>query len=100
MELKCPMPGQPLILLVDDSPKILLFLEDLLRASGCRTISATDGQEALEMADRLVPDLILLDLRLPNLDGYGVLASLRSAARTKAIPVIVLSGNDVVSDVD
>jgi len=94
------MPSQPLVLLVDDSSKILLFLEDLLHASGCRTISCTDGAEAIDTAVRIVPDLILLDLRLPTLDGYSVLGSLRAEPRTQKVPVIVLSGNDVVSEVD
>ena len=79
------------ILIVDDEPQILRFLRPALEASGYEALHAATGREALRLAANLAPDLIILDLGLPDMDGKEVLA--RAREFTKA-PVIVLSARD------
>jgi two-component system phosphate regulon response regulator PhoB len=79
------------ILVVDDEDHLRRLLCDLLAREGYTTIEARDGAEAIDRVDQHAPDLILLDLNLPGLDGYGVLAKIRSRGDTKHIPVVVLT---------
>lgn len=79
------------ILLVEDEDTLRRVMKDLLEQEGYRICEARDGVEAFEQVDRHDPDLVLLDLNLPNVDGYTVLAQLRSHARTRDLPVVVLS---------
>jgi type II secretory ATPase GspE/PulE/Tfp pilus assembly ATPase PilB-like protein/CheY-like chemotaxis protein len=79
------------ILLVEDEDTLRRVMRDLLEQEGYRIFEARDGVEALEQVDRHAPDLVLLDLNLPNVDGYTVLSQLRSRPGTKELPVIVLS---------
>jgi two-component system KDP operon response regulator KdpE len=83
------------ILVVDDEKRILNFLRTKLRASGYEVLTAVDGFEALEQAQAQEPDLILLDVLMPRMDGFETLKRLRSFCST---PVIVLSAKG--SDVD
>ena len=62
-----------------------------LELEGYRVDIASDGEMAIEMADRELPDIILLDVRLPKLDGFGVLQALRANAKTKDVRVVVMS---------
>ncbi len=82
MELLCR------VLIVDDDPKIRMFVGTHLRARGCTIEQAADGKEALEKVALVQPELVLLDLTLPDLDGLDVLTRLRERAR---MPVIILS---------
>ena len=84
-------PGAPLVLVVDDNEKNLKLACDVLDAAGLRTLGASSGAEALARAAECVPDVILLDLRLPDLDGTEVLRELRSLERTATIPVVAVS---------
>ena len=79
------------VLVVDDEDPLRRLLCDLLEREGYRTVEARDGAEALDRVDQHAPDLVLLDLNLPGLDGYGVLAKLRSRGDTKTLPVVVLT---------
>ncbi|HET9134529.1 MAG TPA: type II/IV secretion system protein [Gemmatimonadales bacterium] len=79
------------ILLVEDEDTLRRVMRDLLEQEGYRIFEARDGVEALEQVDRHAPDLVLLDLNLPNVDGYTVLSQLRSRPGTQELPVIVLS---------
>jgi type II secretory ATPase GspE/PulE/Tfp pilus assembly ATPase PilB-like protein len=79
------------ILLVEDEDQLRRVMKDLLEREGYRVAEARDGVEALDAVDRHAPDLIMLDLNLPGLDGYGVLQQLRSRPSTANIPVIVLT---------
>ena len=79
------------VLLVEDEEQLRRVMKDLLEREGYRVVEARDGAQALDEVDRHAPDLILLDLNLPGLDGYGVLQRLRSRASTSEIPVIVLT---------
>jgi type II secretory ATPase GspE/PulE/Tfp pilus assembly ATPase PilB-like protein/CheY-like chemotaxis protein len=79
------------VLLVDDEDQLRRVMRDLLERDGYDVIEAADGVEALDQVDRHGPDIIVLDLNLPGLDGYGVLSHLRSRRVTQHIPVVVLT---------
>jgi two-component system cell cycle response regulator DivK len=87
-----PPPGEPpLVLIVDDSEKNLKLARDVLGASGFRTIAAASAAEGIALAVEQLPDLILMDLRLPDMDGTDAARQLRDADRTARIPVVALS---------
>ena len=79
------------VLLVDDEDSLRKVMRDLLERDGYAVTEARDGVQALDQVDRVGPDIIVLDLNLPGLDGYGVLSHLRSRPATANIPVIVLT---------
>ncbi|MGH7673371.1 MAG: ATPase, T2SS/T4P/T4SS family [Gemmatimonadales bacterium] len=79
------------VLLVDDEDSLRKVMKDLLERDGYVVTEARDGVQALDQVDRVGPDIIVLDLNLPGLDGYGVLSHLRSRPATASIPVIVLT---------
>jgi two-component system phosphate regulon response regulator PhoB len=79
------------VLLVDDEDQLRRVMKDLLEREGYRVAEARDGAEALDEVDRFAPDVIVLDLNLPGMDGYTVLSQLRSRPATKKVPVIVLT---------
>jgi two-component system KDP operon response regulator KdpE len=83
------------VLVVDDDPAIRRTLSINLRARGYDVETATDGRSALQIADERTPDVVLLDLGLPDIDGTGVLARLRSSS---LVPVIVVSGRSDPDD--
>ena len=86
------------ILVVDDEPQIVRALGIHLRARGYEVVTATDGTEALHAAAARVPDLVILDLGLPDLDGVDVITGLRGWS---SVPILVLSGRtDSVDKVD
>ena len=79
------------VLLVDDEDMLRKVMKDLLEREGYNVVEARDGVEALDQIDRHGPDIVVLDLNLPGLDGYGVLSHLRSRPATADIPVVVLT---------
>lgn len=79
------------ILLVDDDPTNLLLLEELLISEGYTPLLATSGIEALEIADQSIPDLILLDVMMPEMDGFEICRRLREDVRFQTVPVIFLT---------
>ena len=79
------------VLLVEDEEQLRRVMKDLLQREGYTVAEARDGIQALDEVDRHAPDVIILDLNLPGLDGYGVLAQLRSRPATKEIPIMVLT---------
>jgi len=79
------------VLLVDDEDSLRKVMRELLERDGYAVTEARDGVQALDQVDRVGPDIIVLDLNLPGLDGYGVLSHLRSRPATAHIPVIVLT---------
>ena len=72
--------GPPLVLIVDDNEKNLKLARDVLRAAGFRTLEAASGAEAIALAAEHLPDVILMDLRLPDMDGTDAAQTLRSAS--------------------
>ncbi len=83
------------ILVVDDEPKITQLVRDYLERAGFAVITASDGREALMRARTQQPDLVILDLGLPQLDGLDVTREIR---RTASTPIIILSARDDESD--
>jgi DNA-binding response OmpR family regulator len=79
------------VLLVEDEEPLRRVLKDLLEREGFMVFEAADGVKALDEIDRAAPDIVVLDLNLPRLDGYGVLSHLRARAATVDLPVIVLT---------
>ncbi len=79
------------VLLVDDEDSLRMVMRDLLERDGWLVREAADGVQALDAVDRHAPDIVLLDLNLPGMDGYAVLDNLRSRGATRGIPVIVLT---------
>jgi DNA-binding response OmpR family regulator len=80
-----------IILAVDDEPNILMSIEFILEMEGYEVHTARDGDEALEVAGRVRPDLILLDINMPRKDGYEVCRILREREETAGIKVIMLT---------
>ena len=83
----------PLVLLVDDFEDIRAMYAEYLTLAGYRVVEASDGRQALARAVELLPNLLVMDLSLPVLDGWATLRELRSDVRTEGIPVIVLTGH-------
>lgn len=79
------------ILAVDDEPEVLSLLEKRLTSAGYQVLTASSGSEALEIASSQRPDLIILDILMPDMDGSQVACQLREDPRTKGIPVIFLT---------
>jgi len=91
--------SRPRILILEDEPDIREILEYALKRDGFDVVSATDGQSGLAAARRLVPDLIMLDLMLPGLDGLEVCRQIRSDPSTAGIAVIMVTAKGAESDV-
>jgi DNA-binding response OmpR family regulator len=83
----------PRILVVEDHEPSRDALSRRLERSGYRVVSAVDGMEAVALAQSETPDLILMDLGLPRLDGWGATRQLKAEAATRGIPIIVLSAH-------
>src|SRR5438309_294348 len=80
-----------LILLVEDNEKNMKLARDLLQYKGFRTLEATTAAAGIALATAQRPDLVLMDIQLPDLDGVAALGCLRTAPETSAIPVIALT---------
>ena len=87
------------ILLVDDQPTNLDVLCRLLELEGYDVLLAPTGQVALNSATRVIPDLILLDVTMPEMDGYEVCRRLKENPKTEKIPVIFITGRDLKEDI-
>ena len=83
----------PLILVVDDYEDAREMYAEYLRFCGFRVAEARNGNEALDQAFTLMPDLILMDLSLPGMDGWEATRQLKSDERTRQIPVVALTGH-------
>ncbi|MEG1116071.1 MAG: response regulator [Janthinobacterium sp.] len=88
-------PPSALVLIAEDEPQIARILAGYLERDGYRTAFALDGQEALQQHLALAPDLLLLDVQMPRVDGWGVLAEVRRRGET---PVIMLTARDQDAD--
>lgn len=85
------MTSAPLVLIVDDNEMNLKLTRDVLRAAGFRTLEGRTGAEGIALSKRHVPDLILMDLGLPDMDGSEAARAIRSRAATARVPVVALS---------
>lgn len=82
---------KPIALVVDDNDANRLVLELMLEAAGLRTVGAASGAEALARLHERRFDLIVTDLRMPGLDGFGLIAAIRAMPETRALPVVATS---------
>lgn len=92
------LPALKRVMVIDDSATVRKLIAQKLETSGYEVICAADGIEALETMKEVVPDLILLDTVMPQMDGYQVCQSIRSNEATKEIPVVMISGKDGLFD--
>lgn len=88
------MPKNKTILVVDDSATVRKLISGKLEKCGLEVICATDGMDALEKINESIPDLILLDITMPRMDGYQVCKLIRGNEATKDVPVVMISGKD------
>lgn len=87
----------PLVLIVDDVDHGREICSEYLEFRGFRVATAADGQEALDKAFELLPDVILMDLSLPKIDGWEATRRLKNDDRTRAIPVVALTAHALAS---
>jgi CheY-like chemotaxis protein len=79
------------ILIVEDEPKNMTLTRDLLKISGYETIEARDGKEGVEKAKSTKPNLILMDIMMPKMDGYAACTAIKADQSTRHIPVVMLT---------
>ena len=89
---------EKVILIVEDEPMNLKLIRDLLQASGYLTLEATDGLEGIELAKAHKPDLILMDIMMPTMDGLEATKILKADAETRNIPIIALTSYAMKED--
>ncbi len=90
----------PKVLIVDDEADVVRLLQFRFEKEGFETLTAADGQTALAMVDSEMPDLVLLDIMMPLMDGMEVLRQIRSRRRTSKVPVIMLTAKTASITVD
>jgi len=86
------------ILVVEDNEKNMKLFRDVLSSKGYRTLEATTGGEAVEVATEQAPDLVLMDIQMPDVDGVEALRRLRADERTAAIPVLAVTAQAMQGD--
>jgi two-component system, cell cycle response regulator DivK len=86
------------ILVVEDNAKNMKLFREVLVASGYETLEATTGGEAVDMASEHTPDLVLMDIQMPDIDGVEALRRLRADGRTASIPVVALTAQAMQGD--
>jgi DNA-binding response OmpR family regulator len=86
------------VLLVDDDPQLLLLISTTLGTSDFDLLEASDGEQALQVARRDHPDLVLLDVTMPGLDGFEVCRQLKSSPETTSIKVVMLTARGTDAD--
>jgi two-component system, cell cycle response regulator DivK len=90
--------GGARVLIAEDNGKNMKLFRDVLQAKGYETLEATTGREAIEIATGRVPDLVLMDIQLPDIDGVEALRRLRAEEPTAAIPVLALTAQAMHGD--
>ena len=93
-------PSGKRILVCDDDPVILRLLQVNLELEGYDVLLANHGEEALQVAQTQLPDLIILDIMMPRMDGYQTVAALKANESTRQIPVVFLSAKAQASDIE
>ena len=88
------MEGQKKILIVDDEEDIQKLLKIRLEQEGFIVLIAGDGEEGIRLSELEMPDLIILDIMMPNIDGYSCLKEIRRIPKTKNVPILMMSGKE------
>jgi DNA-binding NarL/FixJ family response regulator len=86
------------LLLIDDDPNLILLVKDYLEFRGYEVVTAENGREALEILEQDLPDMIICDVMMPEMDGYSFVKHVREDARTSWIPVLFLSAKGQSQD--
>ena len=86
------------ILVVEDNERNMRLFRDVLEAAGHRTLAATTGERAVQLAGEHAPDLVLMDIQLPDIDGLEALGRIRADERTRAMPVLALTAQAMEGD--
>jgi two-component system, cell cycle response regulator DivK len=86
------------VLVVEDNEKNMKLFRDVLQASGYRLLEATTGERAIELAAEHQPNLVLMDIQLPDINGVDALGRLRADARTASIPIVALTAQAMHGD--
>ena len=87
-----------LILYIEDDPPSILLVKKVLEFSGFRFVNESSGLSGIKTAEEIRPDLILLDIDLPDIDGYQVARRLKTAEKTRAIPIVALTSSAMKGD--
>ena len=88
------------ILIVDDEPNIIMSLEYTFKKSNFKVFIARDGQEALDILETETPDAIILDVMMPNVDGYATIIEIKKSEKLKHTKIVFLSAKNKESDVE
>ncbi len=91
--------GKKKILVVDDEKDIVEIISELLEGDEYSTIAACDGRKALEIASQEPIDLIILDIKMPDIDGFGVIEALRDIPSLAGIPIVVLTATQMIQEI-
>jgi two-component system chemotaxis response regulator CheY len=83
--------AQRRVLVVDDARTVRLYYRDILERAGIEVVEAANGLEGLEKVAESLPDLLLVDINMPKMDGYSMLREIRASERTRSIPAIMIS---------
>jgi two-component system cell cycle response regulator DivK len=86
------------VLVVEDNEKNMKLFRDVLQAAGYDTLEATTGSQAVDLATEHLPDLVLMDIQLPDIDGVEALGRLRASDRTTSLPVLALTAQAMEGD--
>jgi DNA-binding NarL/FixJ family response regulator len=86
------------LLLIDDDPNLILLVKDYLEFRGYEVLTAENGREALEILEQHIPDMIICDVMMPEMDGYDLVESVRQDPRTNWIPILFLSAKGQSQD--
>lgn len=92
-----PISGRT-VLIVDDSRTVVHALKTILEQAGYSTLAAADGKRGIELAIEYMPDLILMDIIMPGLNGFKATRMLRKEKRTESIPIIIMSSNEQATE--
>jgi two-component system, cell cycle response regulator DivK len=87
-----------LVLVVEDNDKNMKLFRDVLQATGYRTLEAVSGEQAVELAGEHLPDLVLMDIQLPGIDGVEALGRLRADEKTATLTVVALTAQAMQGD--
>ncbi len=99
MRLHNLAPQIPVILVVDDTPANLTLMRNILEPQGFKVLLATSGEKALSLLNKIIPDLILLDIMMPGLDGFATIEQLKALPKAEDIPVIFVSAKTEIKDI-
>ncbi|OGS12121.1 MAG: hypothetical protein A2234_07460 [Elusimicrobia bacterium RIFOXYA2_FULL_58_8] len=100
MDLFKSKPKEPLVMVVDDDVMLMEMYEAFMEGLNCRVIKVMDNRTTVAMVERMRPDLLIMDISMPNITGLQILNILKAKPTTKNIPVIMITGEQSTGDVE